>query len=97
MHNTDAIEVKTLLGLMFACGLLQHNLQDVQRLFQDKIGHPIFRATMSRDRYYFLMSKLGFDDQSTCSEHYHVDRFAALRQVFEDVNQNCSKVLIPEE
>ncbi len=97
LHNTDFIEVKALLGMMFACGLLQQNLQDVHHLFQDRIGHPIFGATMSRDRFCFLMSKLGFDNQSTRPECYHVDRFAAFCEIFEDVNQNCSKVLVPDE
>ena len=55
-----------------------------------RIGHPVFSATMSRNRFTFLLGQLRFDDKSTRKTRWKEDRFAANRELFEIFNENCN-------
>ena len=43
----------------------------------------------------FLLSTLTFDDPATRKEKWPYDRFAAARPIFEMLNSNTSKYLLP--
>ena len=85
------------LGFFYARGLLKRDLQETQRLFNSQIGHPIFAATMIYNRYCFLRSMIVFDDVARRSERWKTDRFAAFRDLFEKVNNNCVKNMAPDD
>ena len=55
-------------GFFYATGLLKQNLQETRRLFNSQIGHTIFAATMSYNRYCFLRSMIVFDDAAGRSD-----------------------------
>ena len=74
-----------------ARGLLKQNLQETQRLFNSQIGHLIFAATMSYKRYCFLRFMIVFYDAASRFERSKTDRFAAFRDIFEKLNNNCAK------
>ena len=84
-------ELLAFFGFFYARGLLKQNLQETQRLFNSQIGHPIFAATMSYNRYCFLRSTIVFDDAASRSERWKTDRFAEFRDIFEKFNNNCAK------
>ena len=65
-------------------------LLDLPRVWR---SHPIFSATMSLNRYWFLNHYLSLDDKSTRDERWKKDRFAAAREVFEHWNENCGSAL----
>ena len=67
---------------MYAKGLLGQNNMYINHIFSDKTGHPI-GATMSRDRFAFLLSHISFDDEDTHSERWQKNRFADFREMFE--------------
>ena len=50
---------------------------------------------MSRNRFTFLLANLAFDDQTTRDDRWKKDRFAAIRQFFEDFNDRYMLCLIP--
>ena len=77
--------------------MLNQNVSSTQYLFDDDIGHHVFGACMSRKRFSYLLARLSFDDKTTRPERFRADRFAAVRQVFEIFNLNCSKHLGPPE
>ena len=90
-------ELLAFFGFFYARGLLKQNLQETQRLFNSQIGHPIFAATMSYNRYCFLRSMIVFDDAASRSERWKTDRFAAFRDIFEKFNNNCAKNMAPDD
>ena len=87
------IELKAFFGLFYVRGLLKLNYSDKSMLWEDKIGHPIFAATMSEKRFSFICRFLIFDDPLTRRQRWKTDRFAAIRKIFEDWNNNCGKIV----
>ena len=64
-------------------------------LFSEKYGHPIFSATMLKNRFKFLFSKISFDDFETRTERLKKDSFAATQGIFEKFSNNYGKSIIP--
>ena len=73
---------------MYLRGLPGMNLQRVDYLFADE-GHYAFGAIMSKNRFKFLLSHITFEN--------HIDRFAAMRPVWELFNSNLGKYVAPSE
>lgn len=94
---TTVLEIRAFIGLMYARGLLSLNMYDLEYLFGDKIGHPIFGSVMSQKRFEFLKRMICFDNFENREERWKMDRFAAFRKVFELFNNNCGKSLTPED
>ena len=65
LYLTDEIELRPLFGLLYYRALFGMTKQKASRLFDKRIGHPVFSATMSRNRFTFLHGQLRFDDKST--------------------------------
>lgn len=57
----------------------KHN---VEFLFRESVGHPIFEAVLSVHRFSLLHANRTFDDFSTRKERWSHDRFAAMRDLF---------------
>ena len=89
------IRITCLIGLLYFRALFGMNYLNLNILFSDKAGPPVFSATMSRDRMKFLLSTLTFEDPETRKEKWPYDRFAAARPIFEMSNSNTSKNLLP--
>nr|CAH7768633.1 unnamed protein product [Callosobruchus chinensis] len=69
---------------------LQSNFQNLEDLWQtDGTGIGIFRATMSLQRFRFLLRCLRFDDLNTRGKRIILDKFALFRFFFEAFVQNC--------
>ena len=93
MHHTDQLEMKAFFGLCYMRGLQKENYSDCDILWDDGIGHPIFAATMSKDRFKFLNRFICFDDRTTRIERTKTDKFAPFREFFEKWNERCSTVV----
>ena len=93
IKETDKVEILAYLGLCYFRGCYKQNHWTAKRIFQDKIGHPVFDSTMSNNRFNFISSHFWMDDPITRPERFKQDRFAAAREVFEVFNDNCSKSL----
>lgn len=87
---TTEEEVLAYLGLMYMRGCYQWNYWDVQRVWAT---HPIFSATMSINRFWFLSRFFVMDDTTTREDRYPTDKFAAVRDIFERWNENCGCAL----
>ncbi|XP_057296188.1 piggyBac transposable element-derived protein 3-like [Hydractinia symbiolongicarpus] len=81
-------------GLFLYRGLYKLNTISIDELFSNDYGPPIVSATMSRNRFTFLLSNLQFDDQTTRDGRWKKDRFAAIRELFEEFNHCCMLCLI---
>ncbi|XP_057293812.1 uncharacterized protein LOC130622372 [Hydractinia symbiolongicarpus] len=89
MKITIIDEIQAFVGLMLYRGLFSLNNFSLLKLFSDKYGPPIFAATMSRNRFFFLLRCFCFGDESTRAERWKQDRFAAARELFEMFNEQC--------
>lgn len=97
LGDTSEQEILAFIGLMYMRGLLSLNSHDVSVLFNDKTGHPVFGATMSKNRFKFLLQNISFDDSETRPQRWNSDRFAAFREIFEMLNVNCARHVIPDD
>ena len=52
---------------------------------------------MNYMRFYFLCQMVKFDDKEIKAELWRMDRFTALRKIFESFNVNCTTLRIPSE
>ena len=55
-EDTNELEIRALFGLMYYRGMLNQNLEKVDHLWNDQTGHPVFGATMAKERFKFLKS-----------------------------------------
>ena len=97
LHETDSTEIRALFGLVYFRGLLGLHNHKISILFSQKAGHPVFGATMSRNRFQLLIANLMFDKSDERKEKWPYDRFTAIRDFFEGFNLNCLKHVIPSE
>ena len=86
IRKTDATEIHGLTGLCYFRGLLGQNIHSRNILFKNEIGHPLFAAVMSKNRFCLLISNLMFDTNKERVASWPFDRFAAIRTLFETFN-----------
>ena len=79
LGDTNLAEIAALIGLIYYRGLLGLAMHKTEVLFSEEFGHPVFSATMSKNRFKFLIARLRFDDRDTRRQRFHSDRFAAFR------------------
>lgn len=95
--ETNIIEMKAFIGLMYYRGLYGMNMHRVNILFSERHGAPVFSACMSRNRFEFLQGHLCFDHAADRDERWKHDRFTAIREVFEGCNKKFGKALVPDD
>ena len=78
LKETNAAEIYAFIGLVYARGLQGQNSVRTELLFSENYGHPIFSATMSKNRFKIFFSKISFDGFETRTERWKKDRFAAI-------------------
>ena len=94
IHYTDEIEIRALIGLIYWRGLLGMQNHNIKHMFGED-GHHFFGGTMAKNRFAFLVEHLSFDDKLTRPDRWQTDRFAAIREIFEYFNANCSRSVAP--
>ena len=66
------------IGLIYLRRLLGLASHNIKILFNNLTGNPIFGATMSKNRFKFLLSHISFDDANHRPERWKYDRFAVF-------------------
>ena len=61
IRKTDATELYSVIGILYLRGLLGQNNHSRKFLFKDQMGHPLFAAVTSRNKFCLLVSNLVFD------------------------------------
>ena len=95
MKETDLIELKALIGLLYLRAALQLNIFKTRYIFFHESSHEIFPATMSYNRFAFLIGFLEFDDKETRRQGWREDKFAAIREFFMKKNENNGRCRNP--
>ncbi|CAH2099388.1 unnamed protein product [Euphydryas editha] len=90
--STDIVELRALLGLLYFCGKLRSSHLNTRDLWEkDGSGCDVCIATMSRERFHFLLRNLRFDDIQTRVERRQTDKLAPFREIFQEINDNFKK------
>lgn len=80
-HKIDLPELKAFIGLLYISGIQGSTRRNTKTLY-GKLSSPVFRATMPRARFEFLLSVLRFDDKSTRHERRETDKLAPIRELW---------------
>ena len=83
-------EVKAYLGLAFLRGYFQWNYWSAKKVWK---SHPLFPATMTLNRFVYINRHITLDEIDTREERWKLDRFTAVREIFERFNENCGTAL----
>ena len=88
VKETDLIELKALIGLLYLRAALQLNILKTREIFFHESSHEIFAANMSYNRFAFLICFLEFNDKESRRQRWWEDKFAAIREFFMKMNEN---------
>jgi hypothetical protein len=95
-EEISMIETKAFIGLLLLGGLLGKSKKSIRSMWRrNPLESPIFKATMSRERFEKIMSCLRFDDKTTREERKKIDKFAAIREIWSDFQDNLKICYIP--
>ena len=98
MKDTNIVEIRAWIVLLYLVGLFRSNKQLTKDLWRDDgTGVEIFRKTMPLRRFHFLLSSLRFDDKPTRTERKKVDNLAPIRQLFQLFVAQCKNTYTPNE
>lgn len=95
--ETNKVELSALFGLLYMTGVLKKAHLTLADIWSATFGPPIFRATMSKNRFEFLVNCLRFDDKTTREERKKEDKFAAIRQIWDVFEGHCKENYTPSE
>lgn len=76
-------EFLTYIGLLILAGVYKSNHESMTTLWHDVLGRPIFRATMSLQRFKNINTALTFDNKKTRKNRREADKFAPIRNVWD--------------
>ena len=89
MKETDLIELKALIGLLYLRAALQLNIFKTREIFFHESSHEIFAPTISYNRFAFLICFLEFDDKETRWQRWREDKFANFFMTMNENNGRC--------
>lgn len=91
-----SIELDAYVGLLLASGVTHNNMQRLDVLWGPD-SPPIFRATMSFNRFKALTRCIRFDNGSTREARMQHDKAAPIRDIWNLLNDNLAANYVPHE
>ena len=93
--TTDDTDIWALIGIMFTYGHLKQNMVDVDTIWSTSYGAPVIQCAMSRTRFRELMNALRVDDKATRSDRRARDKFAPIRDLWNEFEVTLRRHYIP--
>ncbi|XP_039286826.1 piggyBac transposable element-derived protein 4-like [Nilaparvata lugens] len=84
-------ELRALIGLLFLTAALNNNHLSAKLLFDSKYSGDLYRATMTAERFLFLINCIRFDDRETRNERREESKLAPIKKVWDLFVMNCSE------
>ncbi|CAM4802175.1 unnamed protein product [Rotaria magnacalcarata] len=78
-NETDSDEIWAFIGILILAGVHRSKNEDLDELWSMINGGPIFRATMSKNRFKSLLRFCRFDNVSTRDQRLKEDKLAPIR------------------
>ncbi len=91
----DDVEMAALIGLLILAGVYGASLESLKEMWSVKSGRPVFKATMSRNRFESILRFMRFDDKSTRAERAKNDKLAPIREIWQMFNESLRKPYKP--
>ena len=96
--DTDIIEIRGFVGLMYLIGISKGNHENVKDMWEvGPFNRPIFAASMSRNRFENILRHLRFDSRDTRSERRRADKFAPFREFWNCFTEQAKSAYTPGE
>lgn len=96
VHDCDMLELRGFIGLLIYSAIFKSGEESVHSLFAtDGSGREIFRCSMTKERFLFLLQTIRFDNPSDREERKKNDKAAAISNVFEKFINNCQDLYTP--
>ncbi|XP_071633218.1 piggyBac transposable element-derived protein 4-like [Temnothorax longispinosus] len=93
--DVDLCELKAFIGVLYLSGLQKTASTSLEDLWSHDFGSVLYRCTMSRNRFIFFLRMLRFDDKTTRSTRRKTDKFAPIREIWEDFISKCTSFYCP--
>ncbi|XP_071784707.1 piggyBac transposable element-derived protein 4-like [Asterias amurensis] len=92
------MELLTVLGLLYFLGLCKAAHDQVRDFWKPGMfARPVCQAAMKADRFQEVLRMMRFDDKATRQQRKATDKFAPIRDVFDEFVNNCQKYFNPGE
>ena len=86
----DMVELKAFFGILYLLGVSKGNHESIRNLWSDgPMARPIFKATISVNRFESIRCHLRFDSMDTREERRALDKFALFREVWNFFESKC--------
>ena len=86
----DMIELKAFVGILYLLGVSKGNHENIRNLCSDgPMARPVFKATMSVNRFEIIRCHLRFDSIDTRQERRARDKFAPFRELWNFFESKC--------
>lgn len=95
ISQTRLEELHALLGLIIFSGATGNNNLPTRELFDPTLCGSKYMASMSLERFEFLLRCLHFDDRNTREDRRRNDKFAPIRNIWEMFIQRCRDLYKP--
>ncbi|XP_062304721.1 piggyBac transposable element-derived protein 4-like [Osmerus eperlanus] len=90
-------ELKAFVGLVYLRGIMGGTSVKVDDYWSADLGNPLFKDTMSRQKFRDIMRYLRFDDKNTRADRLVTDRFAMMSEIFDNFVKNSIACYTPGE
>ena len=88
-------EFTAFFGLYILRGVLNGRDEPLFNFWDEKYGRVIFQETMSKNKFQSRLRYIRFDDKNSRSLRRQTDKFAAIRELWDSVMDNCQKSYFP--
>lgn len=95
-QDLTSVELDAFIGILLAAGVSHNNMQKASVLWRSD-ALPIFRAAMSYKRFIALTRYIRFDDGRTREFRARSDKAAAIRDIWNYLNENLARNYEPHE
>ena len=88
-------EFTAFFGLCILRDVLKGKDEPLFNFWDEEYGHLIFRETMSRNKFKSILRYIRFNDKNSRSLRRQTNKFAAIRELWDSVMDNCQKSYFP--
>ena len=97
MSTFSLDEVKACIGIILYAGSDHDNFTEVTDLWDPIEGKPLYKATMSINRFQFFLRAIRFDNFRSRSQRLDQCRLAAVSDIWQLFNESLRKFYVPAE
>lgn len=89
-------EIEAFIGILITAGTNHANIQHTLDMWKTN-SYPLYRATISINRFWNILRFIRFDDITTREERQQTDKAAPIRNLWLMLNSNLQKYYRPSE